>query len=136
MWCLPSPVPAARNGGSHRVARCPMVQCARRTGAPRPASGDGDPWHLLQLCSIACACADHQADSVIETRSLSHVYAGGPSLNFPDVVVPQGVTLLLRGASGSGKSTWLAVAAGLLSPAAGEIVVAGQSVAALKAGER
>ena len=52
------------------------------------------------------------------------------------MVVPQGGMLLLRGASGSGKSTWLALAAGLLSPEVGEMVVAGQSVAALKAGER
>ena len=57
-------------------------------------------------------------------------------MGFPDVRVPQGGTLLLRGASGSGKSTWLALAAGLLSPGAGAMVVAGQSVAALKGGER
>lgn len=57
-------------------------------------------------------------------------------MGFPDVRVPRGGTLLLRGASGSGKSTWLALAAGLLSPGAGKMVVAGQSVAALKGGER
>lgn len=55
---------------------------------------------------------------------------------FPDGVVPQGGTLLLRGASGSGKSTWLALAAGLLTPQEGEMVVAGQSVAGLRGGER
>ena len=73
---------------------------------------------------------------MIETHALRHAFAGGPNLGFPDVRVPQGGTLLLRGASGSGKSTWLALAAGLLSPGAGEMVVAGQSVAALKGGER
>lgn len=73
---------------------------------------------------------------MIETRGLSHAYAGGPALHFADVVVPQGGTLLLRGPSGSGKSTWLALAAGLLTPQAGEMLVAGQSVAALRAGER
>jgi putative ABC transport system ATP-binding protein len=73
---------------------------------------------------------------VIETRGLSHAYPGGPALRFEDVKVPQGGTLLLRGASGSGKSTWLALAAGLLTPQAGEMLVAGQSVAAQKAGER
>lgn len=73
---------------------------------------------------------------MIETRGLKHAYPGGPVLHFDDVAVPQGGTLLLSGASGSGKSTWLALAAGLLTPRAGELLVAGQSVAALQAGER
>jgi putative ABC transport system ATP-binding protein len=73
---------------------------------------------------------------LIETRGLRHTYPGGSALHFDDVTVPQGDTLLLRGASGSGKSTWLALAAGLLTPQVGEMVVAGQPVAALKAGER
>lgn len=73
---------------------------------------------------------------MIETRSLCHVYAGGSSIGFADVNVPQGGALLLRGPSGSGKSTWLALAAGLLTPREGSIRVAGQSVAALRGGER
>jgi putative ABC transport system ATP-binding protein len=73
---------------------------------------------------------------VIETRGLGFAYPQAPALRFADVAVPQGGTLLLRGASGSGKSTWLALAAGLLTPQTGEMVVAGQSVAALAAGER
>jgi len=63
---------------------------------------------------------------MIETMDLACQHPGGPLLCFPDVVVPQGGTLLLRGASGSGKSTWLAVAAGLLAPVRGEMIVAGQ----------
>lgn len=73
---------------------------------------------------------------MIETRGLRHTYPGAEPLPFDDVAVPQGGSLLLRGASGSGKSTWLALAAGLLTPQAGDMVVAGQAVAALKAGER
>ncbi|MCU0932189.1 MAG: ATP-binding cassette domain-containing protein [Serpentinimonas sp.] len=73
---------------------------------------------------------------MIETRGLRHTYPGGSALQFDDVAVSQGDTLLLRGASGSGKSTWLALAAGLLTPQTGEMVVAGQPVAALGAGER
>ena len=73
---------------------------------------------------------------MIETRGLNHAYPSGPALRFDDVAVPQGGTLLLRGASGSGKSTWLALAAGLLTPQAGEMVVAGQAVALQKPGER
>lgn len=73
---------------------------------------------------------------MIETRDLRFAYAGHAPLCFRNVVVPQGGTLLLRGASGSGKSTWLALAAGLLTPAEGEVVVAGQSVGVLPSGQR
>jgi putative ABC transport system ATP-binding protein len=73
---------------------------------------------------------------VIETRALRHAYRGEPPIHFADVQVPQGGTLLLRGPSGSGKSTWLALAAGLLTPGEGLMRVAGQSVAALRGGER
>jgi putative ABC transport system ATP-binding protein len=68
---------------------------------------------------------------VIQTRSLRHHYADGPTLSFDDVDVPQGGLLLLRGRSGTGKSTWLALAAGLLSVQSGEMRVAGQSLGAL-----
>ena len=63
---------------------------------------------------------------MIRTRSLRYAYPRGPALSFPDVSVAQGATLLLRGHSGTGKSTWLSLAAGLLTPPAGEVVVAGQ----------
>jgi putative ABC transport system ATP-binding protein len=69
---------------------------------------------------------------VIHTRQLAYRYSSGPALQFPDLELPQGGVLLLHGPSGSGKSTWLALAAGLLRPSAGEIVVAGQALAALR----
>ena len=65
---------------------------------------------------------------MIETRQLRLQYPGGPLLSFSDLRVPQGATLLLRGASGAGKSTWLALAAGLLAPSDGEVTVAGPAV--------
>lgn len=68
---------------------------------------------------------------MIETRALRYEYPSGPSLSFHDVDVPQGATLLLRGKSGAGKSTWLALVAGLLTPTAGEVVVAGQDLSRL-----
>lgn len=73
---------------------------------------------------------------MIRTRSLRYAYAGGPQLSFTDVSVPQGGTLLLRGNSGTGKSTWLSLAAGLLTPAAGEMVVAGQRLGDLSGAAR
>ena len=68
---------------------------------------------------------------MISTRQLAYPHSGGPELRFEDIDVAQGGVLLLRGVSGSGKSTWLALAAGLLRPGAGDITVAGQSLKAL-----
>lgn len=68
---------------------------------------------------------------MIQTRALRYAYPAGPELAFPDIDVPQGGTLLVRGRSGSGKSTWLALAAGLLAPTGGDAVVAGQALAGL-----
>lgn len=73
---------------------------------------------------------------MIATRALAYRYANGLALTFPDVSVPQGGTLLLRGNSGSGKSTWLALAAGLRSATSGEVTVAGQPLAALRPAAR
>ena len=73
---------------------------------------------------------------MIETRALRYDYPRGPSLAFPDLDVPQGATLLLRGNSGAGKSTWLALAAGLLTASAGEVAVAGQPLSALSRAAR
>jgi putative ABC transport system ATP-binding protein len=68
---------------------------------------------------------------VIRTRGLCAAYPRGPRLAFDDVDVPQGATVLVRGRSGAGKSTWLAMVAGLLAPAEGEVVVAGQALQSL-----
>jgi putative ABC transport system ATP-binding protein len=73
---------------------------------------------------------------MIETRALRYAYPSGPVLSFHDVGVPQGGTMLLRGNSGAGKSTWLALAAGLLTPSAGEVVIAGQPLSKLSRAAR
>ncbi len=68
---------------------------------------------------------------MISTRHLSYRYANGPSLGFADLNVAQGGVLILSGASGSGKSTWLALVAGLLPASSGDLTVAGQALAQL-----
>ena len=73
---------------------------------------------------------------MIETRALRYEYPAGPVLSFHDVDVRQGGVLLLQGRSGSGKSTWLALAAGLLTPASGEVTVAQQPLARMSRGAR
>lgn len=64
---------------------------------------------------------------------MQYHYPDGPRLHFADVELPQGGVLLVRGGSGTGKSTWLALAAGLRRPSAGDITVAGQALARLSA---
>jgi putative ABC transport system ATP-binding protein len=68
---------------------------------------------------------------MIRSRQLVYRYKAGPELRFDDVDVPQGGLLLVAGASGSGKSTWLALAAGLLAATEGDMTVAGQALKAL-----
>lgn len=68
---------------------------------------------------------------MIRTQGLCYQYPNGPLLAFPDVDVAQGSVLLLSGPSGCGKSTWLALAAALVAPTAGALVVAEQPLNAL-----
>ena len=65
---------------------------------------------------------------LISCRQLAYRFVTGPELAFADLEVKQGATLLLTGASGSGKSTWLALAAGLLPASSGHMTVAGQAL--------
>jgi len=58
-------------------------------------------------------------------------YAARPVDNF-DLVVPDGQLVLLRGASGCGKTTVLSVLAGILTPAAGSVQVGDVEVTRLK----
>lgn len=69
-------------------------------------------------------------------QGLRYRYAGGAALSFPDFEAPQGAHVRLHGPSGGGKSTLLALAAGLLTPAAGRVAVAGTEVAQLAPRER
>ena len=69
---------------------------------------------------------------MIHTRGLQYGYPKGLTLRFADVTVAQGGVLLLSGPSGCGKSTWLSLVAALVAPSDGALVVADQSLVALK----
>lgn len=73
---------------------------------------------------------------MIRTRGVRYHYPAGPALCFPDIDVGQGSALLLQGHSGSGKSTWMALVAGLLSADGGDLLVAGQDLRQLSRGAR
>lgn len=74
---------------------------------------------------------------MIRTRGLSYRYAtdGTAPLRFPDVDLRQGGTLLLRGRSGSGKSTWLSLIAGLRGASGGDLFVAGTQLGTQRGAE-
>jgi len=76
---------------------------------------------------------------MIETRALMYRYGPtghGPALHFPDLMLNQGERLILQGNSGSGKSTWLTLVAGLRRASAGHLVVAGQDLGRLSGPQR
>ncbi len=73
---------------------------------------------------------------MLVSENLSFSYTGGAVMRFPDMALPQGGVLLLQGASGTGKSTLLALCCGLLAGAAGRLWVAGQDVLALQGSQR
>lgn len=69
---------------------------------------------------------------VIRTHDLQYRYPKSEAaLRFPDLDLPQGGVCLLRGRSGSGKSTWLSLVSGMRRPAGGMLTVAGQDLATL-----
>ena len=66
--------------------------------------------------------------AAMELRGVHAAYVGIEVLAGVDLVVPAGAVVALLGANGAGKSTTVKVAAGLLRPTAGSVVVAGHDV--------
>ena len=73
--------------------------------------------------------------SVFELRDVRHEYAGKEVLRVDAWVAQQGDQWLMLGPSGSGKTTLLHILAGILRPASGRAVVAGQDISGLLAGD-
>lgn len=70
-------------------------------------------------------------ERMIQSRNLRFTYPQGQPIDFPDMDLAQGAVLLLSGPSGCGKSTWLSLAAALVAPGGGTLLVAGQDMSAL-----
>lgn len=73
---------------------------------------------------------------MILTKALGYCHRNGHQIAFPDVHIAAGRVAILQGRSGSGKSTWLALAAGLLAASQGKMCVLGQPLAMLSRAQR
>ncbi len=76
--------------------------------------------------------------TIAELRGVSKVYRKGPQaitiFKDLDMEIEEGTFVAVMGPSGSGKTTLLNLLGGIDRPSAGEVVVAGQNIAALSEG--
>lgn len=73
---------------------------------------------------------------MIRVSNLRFGYAGAPTLDVPELALADREHLLVRGNSGTGKSSLLMLLAGLLLPQAGQIHVNGTDMTALRPAAR
>lgn len=60
---------------------------------------------------------------LLQTKSLRFAYPGQKVLEFPDIEINSGESLLILGKSGSGKTTLLNLLSGLLKPLDGKVIL-------------
>ena len=68
---------------------------------------------------------------MISTKNIRFSYNKEQEFIFPDLYCEAGSTLLITGDSGKGKTTYLHILAGLLSPSSGEINIAATDIVSL-----
>ena len=74
---------------------------------------------------------------MLKTNGLRYQYEGGDTeLSFPNLSMEKGEELLLLGASGTGKTTLLHLVAGMRTPSAGSVELAGVAFSAMPTAER
>ena len=69
-------------------------------------------------------------DCVLKATGLTKRYHGNPALDGLNLELPAGRIIGLLGPNGSGKTTFIKIAAGLLTPTAGEITICGEKIGA------
>lgn len=65
-------------------------------------------------------------DNILRTENLSKSYFNQKALQGVNLTIPQGKIVGLLGPNGSGKTTFLKIAAGLLHPSSGQMLIDGQ----------
>ena len=69
---------------------------------------------------------------MLQTKDLAYGYKGRPAIHFPDLHCDKGTHWLLLGQSGSGKTTFLHLLGGLLTPSQGSIQLGNTALHQLK----
>jgi ABC-type lipoprotein export system ATPase subunit len=108
---------------------------------PSQAPGDGEPPGTIStLAAAARVHDDYGAGALIVCDRLVRIYAAEgievQALQGLDLVVGTGELTALVGASGSGKSTLMNILAGLDTPTAGSVRVAGRDLSSMSARQR
>ena len=67
-------------------------------------------------------------NAVLKATGLVKNYGGTRALDGLELELPQGKIVGLLGPNGSGKTTFLKIAAGLLTPSAGELTICGRKI--------
>ena len=67
-------------------------------------------------------------EAVLKATGLTKRYHGSPALDGLNLELPAGKIIGLLGPNGSGKTTFIKMAAGLLTPTAGEITICGEKI--------
>ena len=67
-------------------------------------------------------------NAVLKATGLTKNYGGTRALDGLELELPQGKIVGLLGPNGSGKTTFLKIAAGLLTPSAGELTICGREI--------
>ncbi|MFN3997173.1 ABC transporter ATP-binding protein [Algoriphagus sp.] len=71
----------------------------------------------------------------LQSNSLQYAYSGQALITFPDISLDSGHALLVLGNSGSGKTTFLNLLAGLLQPKQGEVLLNGVKLSSISGQE-
>jgi putative ABC transport system ATP-binding protein len=86
------------------------------------------------------AAATAPPDAAVRVRGVTKSFGAGGSLTRAlrgvDLDVPYGELLMLVGPSGCGKTTLVSIVAGTLEPSAGEVIVLGQDLVAMRNGPK
>ena len=110
--------PGLRRTHLHRLTRRSSQLTHRAGGLPGPArTGTGEDGMK--------ATADPQPAPALELRGIHAGYGKVPILRDVSLTVPPGSIVPLLGANGAGKSTAMRVAAGLLRPSRGDVLISG-----------
>src|SRR4051812_37886334 len=98
--------------------------------------GISEPGSEVAVGMAQQEASDHRREAAASVRSISKSFRGTVVLEDIDFDVAEGESLVLLGASGSGKTTILRIIAGLEEPDTGRVILHGKEVTELPARER